>query len=125
MILVSFTYDEITPESAEESDFSDSGFISEREELTFRELVDKFREFSQPSSSGPVDSHVWFSSGWHTTDFRTGTEREESMHFHRDNPPHFEKYWIKAADYAFRKERERRARILQSYEGSRQKLRTR
>ncbi len=37
-IIISKTFSETTPESAEDGDFSDMGFITEHEEVTFSEL---------------------------------------------------------------------------------------
>ena len=99
MILISETYEIVTDESAEYGDAADRGFNSECEELTFRELVEKMREFPEPSSGGKVNHHTWFSS-YAERDFRTGEEETRSIHFHRDNSPKMEKYWIKAAKAA-------------------------
>lgn len=100
-ILISRTYAEVTPESAENSDFSKTGFISEQEQVSFSELVGLMREHSQPSCS-PNDGspQTWYSSGFYTSDYSTGTEREESIHFHRDNTPNADKYWKLAAKFA-------------------------
>lgn len=100
-ILISRTYAEVTPESAENSDFSETGFISEKEEVSFSQLVDLMREHCQPSCS-PNDGspQTWYSSGFYTSDYSTGTEREESIHFHRDNTPNAAKYWKLAAKLA-------------------------
>lgn len=100
-ILISRTYSEITPESVENGDFSETGFISEKEEVNFSQLVDLMREHCQPSYS-PNDGspQTWYSSGFYTSDYSTGTEREESIHFHRDNTPNAAKYWKLAAKLA-------------------------
>ena len=93
-ILISRTFSETTPESVEDGDFSDSGFISEREEVTFRELVEIMEKHRQPSTSGgEIDTNVWFSTGFEVIDYGSGTEQEECIHFHRDNTPNAEKYW--------------------------------
>lgn len=100
MILINRCYSETTPESAESGDFSDTGFIAQDEPVTFRELVEVLR--SHPVSScwpASGDVHTWFST-YPETDYRTGTEREESVHFSRENPPHKAKYWEKAARVA-------------------------
>lgn len=96
-ILISRTYSETTPESAEDGDFSDTGFIYEAHEFTFRELVRELRDcysLSESPSRGGRD--VWASTNWETSDYSTGTEREESVHFHRDNRDSLAKYWTKA-----------------------------
>lgn len=101
MIKVSMTYSETTPESCEEEDFSDTGFLWEDEEMTFRELVRLLRDHRE-SSCSPAGGDVfeWYSSGYSTTCYTTGTERETSIHYSRQNKPHKEKYWKKAATIA-------------------------
>ena len=99
-ILVNKTFTEISEESAEHGDFSDSGFLSENESVTFRELVELMSEFRQPSQS-PNDGnvHVWLSTGYQTN-FATGDEREECLHFSRENSPNTVKYWKLAMKFA-------------------------
>lgn len=97
MILMNRTYSEVTPESAEHGDFSDTGFIYEDQPFSFRDLVRELREFSALSCSHPGScSGVWASTHFETVDYSTGTEREESLHFSRSNPPRLLKYWRKA-----------------------------
>lgn len=93
-ILISKTFAEITPESCENSDFSDTGFISEKEQVSFSELVYLMRDHNLPSCS-PDDYSIntWYHTDFFTTDYSTGTKREESIHFHRDNTPNAAKYW--------------------------------
>ena len=100
-ILISKTFSETTPESAESSDFSDAGFVTQREEVSFSELVDLMKTHIQPSCSpnhGGTD--VSYSTGFYTKDYRTATEREESIHFRSDNTPNAYKYWKLAAKFA-------------------------
>lgn len=93
-ILISRTFAEITPESCEDSDFSDSGIISEKEQVSFSELVDLMREHNLSSCSPDNYSvNTWYHTDFFTTDYSTGTNREESIHFHRDNTPNAAKYW--------------------------------
>jgi len=100
-IIISRTFAEITPESADGGDFSDHGFVAEREEVSFRELVCLLRKHRYPSASGgDISKDIWFSSGFDIIDFGDGTEREESIHFHKDNNPNVEKYWTLAAEFA-------------------------
>src|SRR6478735_8653132 len=92
-ILISKTFATITPESAEIGDFDDMGFITECEQVTFRELVDLMIEFREPSQSpNDFNTHVWYSSHY-TSNYGTGEEREDSLHFHRDNTNNAAKYW--------------------------------
>jgi hypothetical protein len=97
-ILVSRCYSEITPESAEQGDFSDCGFVHEAEPFTFSELVWVIRRggFSQ---DGCTD---WLSTGYHVEDYRTCTEREETLHFDRANPERLRRWFWLAAKVANR-----------------------
>lgn len=96
-LLISRTYEVVTPESAERGETAEAGFNAEREAVTFRELVDVLREHPVPSSwpvreVGPWDwasSHEW-------QDYRTGAVETEGVHWHRDNPPRLLKYWGRA-----------------------------
>lgn len=109
-ILISKTFVEWTTESAEEGDFSNSDFITEREEVSFSELVKLMEEHQHPSRSGSVKYYgpdVWYSTGSYCSDYRTGTDREESIHYHHDNTPNAAKYW-KYARIAADKRREKR-----------------
>ncbi len=92
-ILVSRCYSETTPESAEQGDFSDTGFVHEAEPFTFSELV---RVISQGGfrQEGGTD---WLCTGYSTVDYRTGIEREETLHFNRANPERLRKwFWLAA-----------------------------
>lgn len=103
MILLSKTYTETTPESSEDGENSDSGFIFENVPHTFRETVAMLREHRNPSHwplKGAYAPGVWFSSGYETEDYTTGTERETAIHFCRENEPRAIKYWILAARVA-------------------------
>lgn len=90
-ILVSRCYAECTPESAQDGDFSDTGFVYEANAFTFSELVREIRDggFRRDGSTG------WLSTGFHTEDYRTGLEREESLHFCCENAGRLEKwFWL-------------------------------
>lgn len=103
-ILISRTFAEATPESSEFGDFSKTGFISEQEEVSFSELVKLMREHYQPSQSPHDDNvNVWYSTGFFTSDYTTGTDREECIHFSRDNAPNVAKYWKLARIFADKK----------------------
>ena len=93
-LIISKTYSEITPESAENGDFSDTGFEWENSECTFRELVDYLKEHKQYCNPS------WCSSGFSTIDYRTGTEQETCIHWSRNNPEFKRKYWVKAMKLA-------------------------
>lgn len=101
-ILVSQTFEIITPESAEQGDAEERGYKYEDREFTFRELVDLMEEHPQCSSGGgnfTPGPNDWFSS-YGDTDFRTGAVESTSVHFSRNNPPRLAKYWAKAARFA-------------------------
>lgn len=103
MIIVSRTYTETTEESAEYGDFSDTGFVWEKCELTFRELVHIMTRGGFTNSSRyPADGGIyeWYSTDSEISDYEDGTYREESIHYHSDNPPRKAKYWRLAAQVA-------------------------
>ena len=96
MILISCTFEVVTPESAEEGEVADSGFLVESEPVTFRELVSIMRDYPNPSCYPPSgDSGEWLSSH-PSQDCRDCSETTESLHFSRENPPRMVKYWRKA-----------------------------
>lgn len=82
---VSRTYSETTPESAEDGDSSDAGFVYEDEPQSFREVVSALRECSEVSQSPVTTGHVWASTEYTTVDYRTGTDRSESIHVNAIN----------------------------------------
>ncbi len=96
-ILLNRCYSTVTPESAEHGDFEDTGFVYENTEFTFRELVRELREFTSLSSS-PSSGSIsdWACTGFEASDYSTGEEREETLHFSRENPERLQKYWSKA-----------------------------
>jgi hypothetical protein len=100
-ILISKTFTEVTPESAENGDFSKTGFIEKRVKVTFRELVELMKDHPHGSQS-PNDGnkHVWYTCSSFTSDYKKGVERDESIHFHRQNTPNAEKYWRLARKFA-------------------------
>lgn len=103
-ILINRTFCEVTPESAEQGDFSEHGFIEEGQEVSFSELVSLMREHNDPSNS-PTDGDIntWFSTYPFTSDYQTGTERTESIHFSKDNTDNAAKYWVLARKIAIKK----------------------
>ena len=105
MLTIHRTYSEITPESAEYGVNSDAGSIG-TESVTFRELVSLLREHPVPSS-WPTEGTRWdwFSTHSYVTDYQSLTERTESIHFDHSNPSRLEKYWRKAIQIAFKRNR--------------------
>lgn len=100
MILVSRTFTIITPESGEEGDFSDLGYVYEDVEFTFGELVRELKD-GEEMSCWPATGSVY---EWVTMpvdlDYCTGEERQESVHFSHKNLPRAAKYWRKALQAA-------------------------
>lgn len=96
MILISRTFDVVTPESAEEGEAAESGFLAESESVTFKELVSLMESHPVPSCHPPSgEAYEWLSS-YPSQDFRDCSETTESLHFSRENPPRRLKYWRKA-----------------------------
>lgn len=97
-VLINRTFDETTPESAANGEWSNSGFIAENEVCTFRELVAHMKSHRE-CSCGPAsaDWNAWFSSGFEIEDYGTMTERQTSIHLSRDNKEHALRYWRLAA----------------------------
>jgi len=100
-ILINRTFSEITPESTEQGDFSDMGFIAQDEQVTFSDLVQIMREHNNPSCSPcKGDINTWFSTDFYTDDYATATMREESIHYSNNNTVNGAKYWRLAAKAA-------------------------
>lgn len=96
MILISRTFEVITPESAENGEVAESGFLAESESVTFRELVSLMESHPNPSCYPPSgDANEWLLSH-PSQDYRDRSETTESLHFSRENPPRMAKYWRKA-----------------------------
>ena len=72
------------------------------ESVSFRELVSIMREYSEPSCYPASGSDFeWLSR--YETDYRTGADIVESIHYSRDNPTRNLKYWraaMRAAGFA-------------------------
>ncbi len=96
MILISRTFEVVTPESAEYGESDDAGFICQSEPVSFRELVDLMRAHPVASSYPCAGSrHDWLSS-YPEEDFRDCSNRTESLHYDKSNPRSKDKYWRKA-----------------------------
>lgn len=101
-ILISRTFAVISPDSAEVGEYFDHGFLAEREEVTFRELVDYMREHPSPSCYPwrRDDRNASFSTDFEICSYGRGWYRETSIHFHRDNTDTDYKYWVWAREIA-------------------------
>ena len=96
MIKISKTYEVVTHESAEHGEAAEHGFIFENEGYTFRELVQLMRDYNNLSCS-PASGGVYeWLSGNSDTDYATGAETIESIHYSAENEPKKAKYWRKA-----------------------------
>ena len=102
MIVISVTYEIVTPESAEYGEIADSGFIKENEQFEFRELINlMWREgYRYPSDS--MGTPRWMNTDG-DTDYETGDVEYRSIHPGRDQMS--QKYWAKACKYIFDKDR--------------------
>ncbi len=97
---ISCSYSQTTPESAESSDFSDRGWYDEEgadmnldsydrsEKITVAQKAAKFLRHegaTEPSDSsgGPG---TWYSTGFETIDYRTGTDEEKNYHLNGFTP---------------------------------------
>lgn len=70
------SFSDMTPESAEHGDWEATGILSEWN-LTFRELVE---ELAGHRKWQCVEGADWLTTGFHTIDYGTGREREETLH---------------------------------------------
>ena len=98
MLLINQTFETVPPESAEEGEAAERGFIEEGRACSFRELVDILRAHPIPSSYPlrHASARDWFNS--HAdTDYRTGARTSTAVHYSRENKPRALKYWNKAA----------------------------
>ncbi|MGI0025130.1 MAG: hypothetical protein ACREA4_08305 [Nitrososphaera sp.] len=110
-ILVSCTYQIVTPESAADGDFAETGFEWENREFIFRELVDLLSECYEWSNSAPYNEATWGCVEPYTSNYETGEERSESYHYSRDNEARMAKYWRKAIEYVEAGKKARRERL--------------
>lgn len=74
-IILGRTYNETTPESVAEGDFSESGWVFQDVEHTVDEFVHLI-----DSELMTCESSTWLSTDWYTTCYKTGTDRQESIH---------------------------------------------
>lgn len=96
MILINKTYEVITPESAEDGDTAESGFVRQNQEVTFRELVSIMRDYQEVSCSPASGSTYEWLTTYGDADMWDGSHRNESLHFSHENKPHVAKYWRRA-----------------------------
>jgi hypothetical protein len=73
---VSRTYSEVTPESAKDGEFSETGFVFQDDTYTLRELIAYIKSEGFYREVGTN----WLTTGFYTECHQTCTEREESLH---------------------------------------------
>ena len=92
MLQIAMTYEIVTPESAEDGEAADSGFVFEACDCTARELLAYIQRegFNVPSDSPGIP-------GWLSTDsemdYSTGETETRSIHPGRD--PQSQKVWAR------------------------------
>ena len=99
-ILINTFYSEITPESAEHGEFSDCGELEQNLALSFSELVSFIRRNGFAKDS---ESARWLSTNYFVNDYRTLTERQETLHFSSANEANKKKWFDLAARVAAKK----------------------
>jgi hypothetical protein len=94
-MLISKTYETVTPESAEHGDIEDSGFDYENENFTFKEFLHEIE------TSGCIYSEgcTWLYSEPQIEDYGTCETKSYALHYSRKNAPRNQKYWDKAITY--------------------------
>jgi len=98
MILISKTFETYTPESIENGEADEQGFIFEDEPYTFSELVRLIRmEGFTQSSCSPATGNP---REWLDTEpepyYQTGEEIIYSLHYSHNNKSRAAKYWTAA-----------------------------
>lgn len=112
-MLLSKTFEVITPESAERGDVDSAGFEFENEPFGFRELMQALEDYDHPSDSH-IGPRTWVSTA-PEINYRTGAETVYSLHF--VGPEHQRRYWLKALQTRFRPIVERRNRGQMALDG--------
>jgi len=106
---ICISFSQTTPESSEQGDYSDSGWIDEEgvemtpdefdqeEGLTAVDLAVKFlqNEGAMETSSSQFHPGVWYSTTWNTVNYRTGTDEERSFHLKDFSPAEEQAIWDK------------------------------
>ena len=84
MLKLSMTYEVITPESAENGEAEETGFVYEMAECTAREMARYIKRegFTVPSDFQGVPR--WLTSEKYREDYRTGEVENRSIHPGRD-----------------------------------------
>lgn len=82
MYRINVTYNNITPESAENGEFSESGFVHEDLEFdSMREVIEYvIRQGICEASSTFFHAGIWYSTQFCIIDYGTGEQSQESYH---------------------------------------------
>ena len=97
-LLISEHYSIVTPESAANGDYDETGTIDTGTPYTFRELVQYIKRegFLNPSCYPLNDAtdvtQVWLEDGG-DEDYSTGAVTHRTLHFDYYKQPHKAKYW--------------------------------
>jgi hypothetical protein len=95
------TFSTITPESAEQGDFAETGFIDEEgaeiepdEDETLAQAAARWLESEGASEASSTQFHrgVWYSTEY-DTDYRTGEEEQRSFHLKDFTPEEEREVW--------------------------------
>lgn len=98
---VSETYSESTPESAADGDFSETGYLygynaknGYRQSFTLKEIVEQFirRDYVYAENYCSRSTSQSLYGSTYTSDYRTGTERQECLHIRPKGPRHTKAY---------------------------------
>ena len=72
------TFETVTPESAEQGEAADSGFVLQDEKILYRDLIELLRG-TEPSTF-PICEDAWYSLDLGITDYATATTESRSYH---------------------------------------------
>lgn len=95
MILISKTFQTYTPESLEDGEAEEQGFIFQDEPYTLRELLTLINRegFHHPSCSPATGEPYEWLDTYTDTDYTTGEETIYSLHYSHRNDNRAAKYW--------------------------------
>jgi len=102
MILISRVREAVEFDENDEPLDLEGEFIVEDDPVSFRDLVWFMTQegYSDPSNYPPSGSQFEWLSTHPETNYRTGAEEWETLHYSHKNPERKAKYWKKAMIYA-------------------------
>ena len=104
-VTLSKTFDESTPESRSDGEYSNSGFVYEDLDFSFAELVSELKsdfKDAHSSQSGKVDARTYLTSPDSTEDvdyFESGLTTSYSIHLSEPDDPKQAAAWVKAIEH--------------------------